>query len=240
MIDKTPGPASTTHPARNMGDDWKPRRTYLVGTKAHFPKVRLIEENSARWIFSPEGNSPLMGWLQILAGCVLVGTTLWYFIPGKVSWSSILYLLNFLLWSAILIITGLVRFKVDRTQVSFDLRSKLCRLGYRRGPDHVGEMEEEKPLARLDEVRAVQFLNVLDSLFWDTRCYELNLVMEDDSRVYVVGARRPEPLHEDAIRLAAFLGKPLLEASTQSPSEEYTWPLGCARPVRRRRSRGAP
>jgi hypothetical protein len=234
MIEKTPGPESTSAPAQDA--DWKPRRSYLVGTKAHFPKTRLVEDHASRWIFSPGGNSNVIAWLQILAGIVLGGIFIGFFVQARVSSHSILQLLNLLLIAAILITNGWIRFRINRAVVSFDLSSKTCRLAYRRVHGEPFELEGGELLARLDEVRAVQFLNVLDSLCWDRRCYELNLVMKDDSRVFVVGARLPGQLHEDAVRLAGLLGRPLLESSTQSPSKEYTWPLGYSRPVRRRRS----
>ncbi|MBU1411416.1 hypothetical protein KKC22_07840 [Myxococcota bacterium] len=240
MTDKTPGPASTPAPAQDTPDDWKPRRTYLVGVKAYFPKVRLLEENPSRWLFLPEGNSNVMGWLQILSGFVLGGIILREILATWFSYYVIFQLFGLLYVAAFFIGHGVVRMKANRTVVSFDLGSKTCRLRYRRGHEENNELEEGELLARLDEVRAVQYLNVLDSLCWDRRCYELNLVMKDDSRVFVVGARLPEPLREDAVRLAGLLGRPLLEASTQSPSGEYTWPLGYSRPVRRRRSHEAP
>lgn len=137
----------------------------------------------------------------------------------------------FLIW---VMATGLVRRKANRTWVSFDLGAKTCRLGDSTGPGGIRGPEEGDLLANLEEIQAVQYLEVTEPMCCDRKCHELNLVLRDNHRVFVIGAKLPEPLLDDARRLATFLDKPLIIASTQSGTGRTTFVPG--RPRRAPRS----
>ena len=191
-----------------------------MGTSAYFPKIRLIEESPTRWVFAPEGNNDAVTWIQILSGGALCAFICW---DQFVDWNGygVFKLIGPLYFAIMLIVMGLVRRKANRTWVSFDLSSKTCRLWTLTGG--IRDSEEGDLLANLEDIQAVQFLQVKEWMFFDRKCHELNLVLQDADRVFVVGAKLPDQLLDDARRLAAFLGKPLLEASTQSGSGRNTF-----------------
>ncbi|PKN45672.1 MAG: hypothetical protein CVU59_08365 [Deltaproteobacteria bacterium HGW-Deltaproteobacteria-17] len=239
MTETTPGPAST--PAQDAPDAvaMKTEWTYLVGPGAYFPKVRLLEESPTRWTFMPEGNHDAVAWLLILSGSILVACIGWILysagFPPGLFYRSLpgLFLLG------LIIGRGVIRFRANRTVVAFDLDSKTCRLGYRRGAGLIEESGQQGLLAGIGDIRVVQLLHVVDSPCC-RKCYELNLVLDDDSRVFVVGAWLAEPLHRDAVRLAGFLGRPLVKVPTQAGPVRFDFLPRRPRPVRRGRSHEAP
>ncbi|MBU1067944.1 hypothetical protein KJ975_00100 [Myxococcota bacterium] len=220
MTDITPGPVSPSDPAEDaavsavegaMKTEW----TYLVGPSAYFPKFKLLEESPTRWIFMPEGNHDAVAWLLILSGSILVAYIGWILysagFPPGLFYRSLpgLFLLG------LIISRGVIRRRANRTRVSFDLGTKTCRLLTPKGQGTHAETEKGDLLARLEDIQVVQLLHVVDSPCCQ-KCFELNLVLNDAPRVFVVGARLPEPLRGDAVRLAGFLGRPLVKVSTQA------------------------
>jgi hypothetical protein len=84
----------------------------------------------------------------------------------------------------------------------------------RVAPYEASNRENVKHYARLSGVRALQIIRercrTKNAAYYS---YELNLVMDDGSRLNVVDHGNLERLREDAERLGAFLGKPVWDAT---------------------------
>ena len=97
--------------------------------------------------------------------------------------------------------------------IVFDKRSGWFWKG-RKSPAGVIRTEEINKACRLEEIHALQVLQELVSSSKNSYySYELNLVLNDGSRINVVDHGSQKALREDAERLSRFLGVPVWDAS---------------------------
>jgi hypothetical protein len=103
--------------------------------------------------------------------------------------------------------------------IVFDRRRGFFWKG-RKNPDHVFDKGTLKHFAELEQIHALQLISKLvrnsgseDGPFL---CYELNLVLEDGKRINVLNQGNQDRLREDADTLAAFLDKPVWDATSRN------------------------
>lgn len=83
----------------------------------------------------------------------------------------------------------------------------------RKSPQDVLEVSSLKKCARLDQIHAIQLVSEwVRGSKTSYYSYELNLVLEDASRMTVIDHGNLSKLREDARKLADFLGKPVWDS----------------------------
>ncbi len=84
----------------------------------------------------------------------------------------------------------------------------------RKNPETVYNINARKNCTKLKEIYALQIISELvrgdKSSYYS---YELNLVLNDGSRINVIDHGKIEKIREDAEKLSQFLGKPVWDAS---------------------------
>jgi len=122
-----------------------------------------------------------------------------------------------LLLSQIFIALGAYMFYAGTAPIVFEKGRGVFWKG-RKGPDEEVVNRSGGNFVRLDQVHAVQLIAEYISGKNSYYSYELNLILEDGKRIPVVDHGNLDGIRDDAKALALFLGKPLWDATIQSPS----------------------
>ena len=119
---------------------------------------------------------------------------------------------------------GVLVFLLDQlTPAVFDLRHG-CYYRGRRMPEQTAKHTEAKDYVKLERVHALQIIEQYHFSHASQTpkrkkgylVFELNLILEDGSRIRVTGRKNKNALRKDARTLSEFLGKPLWDATVQN------------------------
>lgn len=180
---------------------WTPIQTFASSSRTHVLKVQ-----GARAEFRPALGGLLGAGVFALVGGGVVAFSAWMALFGGEHWLACL--MTALLFGAPFLAVGVALIRAKVRPCVFDAdRGYFWRT---RHPPEPGTAASERvaPLAR---VRALQLLREVssDGDGGSTRFYELNLVLDDGSRVGVLKHGRLRPLRAEAEELADLLSVPL-------------------------------
>ena len=194
-----------------MQIDWTPTK---LGGKS-FRSHKLVEPNSERLEFRLTTRAKLSSLMFLVVGFLVVVAYFCEVLFG--GWQvdgDNLCLLGFGL--VIMIVGGSVLYFCS-APIVFDRRRGFFWIG-RKNPEHVFNKGTLKHFAELEQIHALQLISklvVTGSQLDYSRyfSYELNLVLEDGKRINVLSQGDQDSLREDAETLAAFLDKPIWDAT---------------------------
>ena len=194
-----------------MQTDWTPTKRGGTNFRSH----KLAESNSERFEFRLTTGAKLLYLIFLVVGFVVVVAYFCKVLFG--GWQvdgDNLCLLGFGL--VIMIVGGSVLYFCS-APIVFDRRRGFFWIG-RKNPEHVFNKGTLKHFAELEQIHALQLISklvVTGSQLDYSRyfSYELNLVLEDGKRINVLSQGDQDSLREDAETLAAFLDKPIWDAT---------------------------
>ncbi len=191
-----------------MQTDWTPA---TEKGETPFRSHELVESNSERLEFRASMGLKLFCLTLLGLGVICLIVFTFAILSGgeKVSW-KILCPIGICLFFTI---AGACMLYFGTAPIVFDKRLGFFWKG-RKNPDHVFDKRTLKHVAEFEKVHALQLISkVVNSgeSSWD--CYELNLVLQDGKRINVVVHGNQGRLREDAGTLAAFLDKPVWDAT---------------------------
>lgn len=178
--------------------------TALSPGGANFRTHRLDRSDPYCWRFRPSIGAILFGLVFVGLGMCGLGAG---FLNPVVQWIPGLFGLVFtsvgawLVWSVL-------------TPIRFDKQRGYFNKG-RTNPEATFDRSKLKDHTPLENIHALQLLaeRVTSSKGASYLSYELNLVLNDGSRIHVVDHGGGKRLRSEAAELASFLGKPLWDAS---------------------------
>lgn len=189
--------------------DWGPAKS----GGASFGTHKIVPVDSHRLEFRPTGGALAfygvflgMGLLTLVAAPIVGFSGVW---KGDLTIPVIVFASVGLVCT----IVGGVMLRIGSAPIVFDKR----RGAYWRGrvaPHELSNRHGHKETTTLDEIHALQLISERctskDSSFYS---YELNLVLDDATRITVVDHGNKDSLKEDAEALRAFLGVPIWDAT---------------------------
>lgn len=184
--------------------DWTP----LKSGGTNFSTHRLVAVDADTISFRPTRGALFFYWVFIAFGLVPLGIAGWLILEGGPQLKlEILLALGFgLVFSGV----GVTLHLFGTRPIIFDRKREYFWKG-RTDPDAVWDKRELKHFAQLDDVIGLQVLTeVVSSDKGSFRSYELNLVLNDGSRLNVVDHGNEDRLRQDAESLADFLGVDIL------------------------------
>ena len=191
-----------------MQTDWTPaKKKGGAGFRTH----KLVESNSERLEFRASMGLKLfcLTFLGLGVICLIVFTFAILSGGEKVSWKILLPIGIGLAFT----IAGAYMLYFGTAPIVFDRRRGFFWKG-RKNPDHVFDKRTLKHFAELEQIHALQLISKLVSSQENAyHSYELNLVLEDGKRINVVDHGDQDRLRKDADTLAAFLDKPIWDAT---------------------------
>lgn len=181
--------------------EWGPAK----GGGASFRTHRLVRVDATRLEFKPTTGALAFYWLFLLVGLgVLIG-----FSVGGGSHGALVPLLV----GAVFVVAGGAMLRFGTAPIVFDKRKGSFWKG-RTSPYEVQHTSELKHYAPLERVHALQIVSEHcrgnKSSYYS---YELNLVLDDGSRLNVVDHGNLERLQADARTLSGFLDVPVWDAT---------------------------
>ncbi|MCW5203649.1 MAG: hypothetical protein QTN59_09430 [Candidatus Electrothrix communis] len=191
---------------------WLPVKSKGTTRKTH----KLKKINSDRLEFRATVGEALRYLLLVAVGIALLFFLLGPdFATGQVSLNRDL-LIPMLIYALPLYWGGRLLYH-NTTPLVFDRQKRLFWKG-RKTPESDLHGEFSKPCVRLNKIHALQLIRkyVTNWRFHSSFSYELNLVLQDGSRIHVVPGGKRSHLREDAIFLAHFLHIPLWDATDSS------------------------
>jgi hypothetical protein len=194
-----------------MQTDWTPATSGGTTFRTH----KLVESNPDQLEFRASTGLKLFYLIFLVVG---VGALIAFFCiisfgGRQVNWGTLC-----LLGVGITFPTAGARLLYIRTApIVFDRRRGFFWIG-RKNPEHVFNKGTLKHFAELEQIHALQLISklvVTGSQLDYSRyfSYELNLVLEDGKRINVLSQGDQDSLREDAETLAAFLDKPIWDAT---------------------------
>ena len=192
--------------------DWGPAK----GGGASFGTHKLVPVDSFRLEFRPTGRALAFYAVFLVVGvAVLVGMSVVGFsgVASSPDGGPTLSLIVPVVVGLVLTVAGGGMLRSGSAPIVFDKR----RGAYWRGrvaPHELSNRHGHKETAALEDIHALQLISERctsdDSSYYS---YELNLVLDDGTRINVVDHGNKEGLHDDATALAAFLGVPIWDAT---------------------------
>ena len=191
-----------------MQTDWTPAKKK---GGASFKTHKLVEPNSDRLEFRVSTQAKLfyLTFLVVGVGALIGFFCIISFGGRQVNWGTLC-----LLGAGLAFTTGGGRALYIRTApIVFDRRRGFFWKG-RKNPDHVFDKRTLKHFAELEKIHALQLISKhVSSQNSSYHCYEQNLVLEDGKRINVIDHGNQDSLREDTVTLAAFLDKPIWDAT---------------------------
>lgn len=200
-----------------LGDDialrteWGPAK----GGGASFGTHRLEQVDPYRTEFRPTRGAMAFYLLFVLVGlAVIVGFAIANMSRGlPANWSSAVPLVVPVVFGSVFTIVGGGMLYVGAAPIVFDKRRGDYWKG-RVAPYEVSTRREMKDHVKLERIHALQIISEYcrsdKSSYYS---YELNLVLDDGSRMNVIDHGNQSQLRDDAHALAAFLDKPVWDAT---------------------------
>lgn len=200
--DRPPFDASIFQDPIAMKTSWLP----LVGGGSNFKSAGLHKVNEQRMEFRASRMMKLFAGVFVVFGLVLTAI---FFLNQPDKKESYIPIAMGLVFS----LAGAWMYYYACTPTVFDLgHGYFCRS--RKKPELMMDKSKLKHYAELNRVHALQIIAELcqskNSSYYS---YELNLVLDDGSRVNVVDHGNQTALRADAQTLSQFLNKPLWDAS---------------------------
>ena len=192
--------------------DWTP----LAGGGASFCSHRLVQARPGRMVFRPTRGAKAFAGIFLAVGALVLAAMVCSI--GRESWGLLAVL--FLAGLAFLAMGALVLWKLGRP-ATFDLLLGFYWKGRSLPNPPPGDVLWTQSV-RLDDVHALQIVSEehqaessserTDRQKRTYRSYELNLILNDATRVNVIDHGHHEALRHDAQTLAKFLNVPLWDA----------------------------
>ncbi len=187
--------------------DWYP----LKGGGANFQTHRLDSSNPDLLVFKASKGAywftGLFGFFGLLGFIIPLAI---YFSQGQQEWGLLLFAL---LFGGIFLTVATVMFYFMTVPRVFDTFYG-CYYRARKKPQHTMGSESKQALIQLSAVKAIQVISErISNKNGSYRSYELNLVLDDASRINVIDHGKHQAVIEDAETLATTLGVPLWDAS---------------------------
>ncbi|MBN2509108.1 MAG: hypothetical protein JXB03_02485 [Spirochaetales bacterium] len=192
--------------------DWTP----LKGGGANFRTHTMIEKAHYRYEFRPSAGNLIFGLLfAVMGGGIPVAVFLGILMED--GFNDVIMLMP-LVMSAVFIGIGVILVRSALKPIVFDKHSGFFWKG-RVDPLSVNDRSRIKVYCELGRIEGLQLIREWvrsdKSSFYS---YELNLVLDDGSRLNVVDHGNIHKLKEDAEKLARFLMVPLWDPADLSPS----------------------
>jgi hypothetical protein len=210
-VEATPYDPSGLDDPIAMRTEWGPAKS----GGASFGTHKLVAVDSFRLEFRPTGGAIAFYALFLAVGvAVLVGVSI-AGLTGAINslGAGLLPLLIPATVGLVFTVLGGIMLRSGSAPIVFDRR----RSAYWRGrvaPHELSNRHGHKETATLDQIHALQLISEhctsKDSSYYS---YELNLVLDDGTRINVVDHGNQSELHEDATALAEFLGVPIWDAT---------------------------
>ena len=212
MLQSMLNPSVPIDPSR-FGDplalktEWSP----LASGSSNFQTHRLVEVDSERLVYRPTWFATVFALMFFLIGICLVGLflvqNLANFLAGKINFNGVIILPAGFIFAA----AGVYLIREFSTPVVFDRQRRIFWRGW-KAPDEGFDDIPLKNAANFPSIHALQLIRMYSQY---NQSYEINLVLENGDRLKVAqyAIRRQNQLREDAKTLAAFLGKPVWDAS---------------------------
>lgn len=189
--------------------DWHP----LKGGGANFQTHRLDSSNPDFLVFKASKGAYLFSGVFIFFGLLgLLIPLIVFFNEGQKEWGMVLFAV---LFGGIFLAAGAFMFYFMTTPRVFDTFYG-CYYKGRKKPEHRLGMNSDKKhaLTHLSEVKAIQILRErIRSKNGSYYSYEINLVLDDASRINIIDHGKHEAVVDDAEVLATTLGVPLWDGS---------------------------
>ena len=182
--------------------EWTPAKGGGTNIRTH----KLVEKSPMRMAFRPTASALFFYLIFLFAGLgVSVGITTSAIAKGNVK-AELLFPIGI---GFVFIIIGSCLTYFGTNPIVFDLQNGYFWKG-RKDPERVFDINKIKHCVRLKEIHALQILSEYcsgnKSSYYS---YELNLVLEDGTRLNVGDHGNLKKLREDAEKLAHFLNKPV-------------------------------
>lgn len=197
-------PKDFSHPIATQ-TEWHPLR----GGGASFQTHRLDSSDPERLIFNATLGAKLFSGVFTLVGLLaMVIPTVIFFTSGMQDWSMLLFALIF---GGIFLTVGLIMFYFFTVPRVFDIFYGYFYKGRTRPQHNMATNNSKKhAITELNEVAAIQVLKErVRSKNSSYYSYEINLVLQNASRINVVDHGKYQAVIEDAETLAQTLGVPL-------------------------------
>jgi hypothetical protein len=192
--------------------DWGPAK----GGGASFGTHKLVPVGSFRLEFRPTGGAlAFYGVFLVVGVTILVGMSIVGFSGGAspLDDGQVLPLIVPTIVGLVFTIVGGAMLRGGSAPIVFD-KSRGAYWRGRVAPHEMSNRHGHKETADLDEIHALQLISEhctsKDSSYYS---YELNLVLDDATRINIVDHGNKDALHADAGRLGAFLGVPIWDAT---------------------------
>jgi hypothetical protein len=200
-------PSSLNDPVA-MQTDWTPAKRGGANFRTH----KLVVVNSNRREFRASLGAKLFYFIFLLVGIgVLIGFSFSKLSSGGFSFQ--MDTIMPLLFGVIFASVGGSLLYYGTAPIVFDKRKGAFWKG-RKSPDEVFNKKALKYFAELERIHALQLISEYcrgnKSSYYS---YELNIVLEDGSRINVVDHGNQSKLRDDATTLSDFLGKPVWDAT---------------------------
>lgn len=186
--------------------DWTPAK----GGGANFRTHKLVKVNSNRLEFRASIGAKVFYLIFLLAGIGAITNLS----PSKLPPSGFSFnmALVFVI-GLVFVIAGSCMLYFGTAPIVFDKQKGFFWKG-RKTPDKVFGKKAVKYFAELEKIHALQIISEYCSGNKSSyHSYELNLVLENGNRINVVDHGNQNKLQEDAETLAAFLEKPVWDAT---------------------------
>jgi hypothetical protein len=186
--------------------EWTPAKGGGTNIRTH----KLIEKSSSRMIFRASVGAILFYMIFLLVGLgVVVGVSVSMLSKNSFEAGMLFPIGIGLVFAAV----GACLAYFGTAPIVFDVQSGYFWKG-RKDPDRTYDITKIKHCVRLKEIHALQILSEYcrgdKSSYYS---YELNLVLEDGSRMNVVDHGSLKKLRVDAEKLARFLNKPIWDVA---------------------------
>jgi len=206
--DRVPFDPSALNDSVAMQAGWTPRRRKQG---ASFQTHKLVAVNSNRIELRGPLAIKLTYFIFLLAGIgMIIGVFYTNLSSGEFSFNETTFAASFL--GLVCAGVGGCLLYFDTAPIVFDQRRGYFWKG-RQAPDEVLERKAAGRFAELEQIHALQLIS--KRVRTDRRSYysfELNIVLDNASRINVVNYGNPRKIREDAITLSEFLGKPVWDA----------------------------
>jgi hypothetical protein len=191
-----------------MQTEWTPAR----GGGASFKTHKLVTAGTNRLEFRAAAGARVFYSIFLLIGVgVVVGFT-FALVAGKIPKIDPGLIIPFLVGTVFAGVGGALLY-FGTAPIVFDTQKGYFWKG-RKAPDEVFNKSSIKHLAKLEEIHALQLISEYcrsdKSSYYS---YELNLVLQDATRINVVDHGNKAKLREDAATLSAFLDTPIWDAA---------------------------
>ncbi len=173
---------------------------------------KLVKVSSARLEFRASLTGKLVFLFFTLTGLgMLIAFTVYKLSHGGLSFDNDT-IVPLLIGLAFTLAGSLMLYSITAPAV-FDKRSGFFWKG-RKAPDEVSDRRTIKYCAKLEDIHALQLISFFCSgpKMRPHYRYELNLVLKDAKRVYIVLDDKKDKVREDARTLSQFLDKPVWDA----------------------------